>query len=367
MAKTAIMKLSDFDPKNLPAVFGGYSEEDFTDLTNGVGSSFAVMSFRGKNWSIRYQGESTGIEDDEGEPLTKLSLVILRASRAITKTYYEGAYVEGADEKPTCVSYDGVAPDPNSPDVQNNICATCPKNQFGSGNNGKGKACQDNRRLAVLPAWDLRNEAYGGAMLLKLPPTSLANLAKLAEQLQELRLPLHAAVVKVSFDKTQTHPVLVFTLEGVVGTEEQAKVVIEQRDRSVVKEIIAGRQLTAPAAAAQTSPQPTREAAKAASRKKVDEEVAVEDENELSVDALLGNDDDEPAPKPAKAAKPKPAPVEEDDDDEPAPKPAKAAKPKPAPVEDEDDDEPPAKASKPAKTAPADLDDDLSALLADFD
>lgn len=42
-----------------------------------------------------------------------------------------------------------MAPEDDSPDKQNDICATCPQNQFGSGVGGRSKACK-NSRLAVV-------------------------------------------------------------------------------------------------------------------------------------------------------------------------------------------------------------------------
>ena len=44
----------------------------------------------------------------------------------------------------------GMAPENDSPAIQNPDCATCPLNQFGSGNGGRSKACQNRRLMAVL-------------------------------------------------------------------------------------------------------------------------------------------------------------------------------------------------------------------------
>lgn len=43
-----------------------------------------------------------------------------------------------------------MVPEDDSPNVQHENCRACPMNQFGSGENGKSKACQNRRLLAVL-------------------------------------------------------------------------------------------------------------------------------------------------------------------------------------------------------------------------
>jgi hypothetical protein len=54
---------------------------------------------------------------------------------------------------PTCFAIGSVpsklAPSPNAPEPQAATCAECPMNAFGS--KGKGKACNNERKLAVLP------------------------------------------------------------------------------------------------------------------------------------------------------------------------------------------------------------------------
>ncbi|MGJ4848957.1 hypothetical protein ACH6CV_01765 [Bacillota bacterium Meth-B3] len=59
-------------------------------------------------------------------------------------TYYREKYVGGSNP-PDCGSYDGVTGvgDPGG------VCARCPLNQFGSGENG-GKACKNKRRIFIL-------------------------------------------------------------------------------------------------------------------------------------------------------------------------------------------------------------------------
>lgn len=67
--------------------------------------------------------------------------------------YYEGSYDPKNIVPPTCFAIGQVpttlAPSNNAPVKQSDTCSGCPMNQFGS--SGDGKACKNQRRLALLP------------------------------------------------------------------------------------------------------------------------------------------------------------------------------------------------------------------------
>lgn len=73
-----------------------------------------------------------------------------------TNKYYSQPYREGDPVVPDCYAIGHAAPmrlspEPDSPHIQNDNCATCPlggTNAFGSAVNGKGKACQNRYVLA---------------------------------------------------------------------------------------------------------------------------------------------------------------------------------------------------------------------------
>lgn len=184
------------------------------DLSEGVQPSFAVVTFRGKVWRVRYKGDDIIIKGGDGEPVSSIVAVIVKASPAISKIFYIKSYADGDDHPPDCYSLDGVRPEPNVPNKQCDTCAACPNNVWGSrvtDTGAKAKACSDNRRLAVVPYPDVRNEAFGGPMLLRVPPTSLQELVRFADQLKQAQVPYQAIVVKISFDFELAYPRLVFT------------------------------------------------------------------------------------------------------------------------------------------------------------
>ena len=98
---------------------------------------------------------------------------------------------------------------------QNDICRTCPNNNWGTADTGRGKACSERRRLALLPAgyyaprrgsrdFDLTliedPEHYAAADIafLKLPVTSVKDLARYVTTLaSQLHRPPLAVVTRI--------------------------------------------------------------------------------------------------------------------------------------------------------------------------
>lgn len=100
--------------------------------------------------------------DAAGEKHDTISGVIVNF--AAKKAWYEGAYDKDNIVPPNCfalgfVPHDALEASENSPDRQwEDGCKTCPKNAFKSAANGKGKACGDSYRLALLsPDSDAEN------------------------------------------------------------------------------------------------------------------------------------------------------------------------------------------------------------------
>lgn len=206
--------VAPFAGGKLPAIFQELAP-DADDLSAGVSGGFAVMSFRASKWRVKYQGEEHPLMTKEGDPIPSLEVVILRANPHITKNFYKENYNEGAAEAPDCFSLDGLRPDPGAKLPQSTTCARCPQNVFGSrvttdGKPTKAKACQDNRRLAIVPILDLKNETFGGPMLLRVPAASLADLAMMGKNLKSRGFPYNAVSVKIGFDMQASYPKLTF-------------------------------------------------------------------------------------------------------------------------------------------------------------
>lgn len=211
----------------LAELMGMFPDHANNDLTEGVAPTFAVVTYRGKVWRVRYKGEDRVIKTAEGDPVSSIIAVIVKSSPAVSKIYYPKAYSEGDDAPPLCFSLDGVRPDVSAVEQQSPTCAACPHNVFGSRiteGGKKAKACTDNRRVAVVPYPDLKNDSFGGPMLLRIPTMSLPELWKFGNALKQSGLPYQAVVVKISFDTDAAYPKLLFQAVRPLSKEEAATV-----------------------------------------------------------------------------------------------------------------------------------------------
>lgn len=229
----------------LPAIFGAYDPSD--DLGAAISVGFAVIGYRGKTWSIKYNGEEEPLlrDDGSGDPLSSIDLVLLKAPNHLSKVWYEQQWNDGSNAPPDCASSNSIVPDVGVPKPQNKICLTCRWNQFGSRPAvagqapTKGKACGDNKRLAVVPLGSIKNEKYGGPMLLRTPAASLGDLGNFALQLKQVGWPYYAIGVRVSFDLTVSYPKFLFKALRPL-TADEGKNVMDLRKELLIGKIIDG-------------------------------------------------------------------------------------------------------------------------------
>jgi hypothetical protein len=102
---------------------------------------------------------------------------------------YTKAYDPENKSGPTCFAFareeGDLAPHPDSAEPQSETCASCPQNVYGTavkqdGSQGKGKACKNIRRMALIPADNAGDEAAvkdSEVFYLKTPVTSTKNYA----------------------------------------------------------------------------------------------------------------------------------------------------------------------------------------------
>jgi hypothetical protein len=201
-------------------------------LAAGIKPSFASITFKGKVWGIRHRGVTQQLltrDPTTGQvvAIPHIDVVIVKSATAISKTYYIDKYKEGDYRQPDCWSTNGQVPDPAAPRKQSVTCKGCQWDAFGSrtmDDGRKGKACADNKRVAVVPAADLKNEIYGGPMLLKLPPSSFSGLSELEVQLHQQGYTYFALVMRCSFDHTVAYPKVIFTPIGVLNDYQMQEV-----------------------------------------------------------------------------------------------------------------------------------------------
>ena len=283
-------------------------------LTGGLssGDNFPKISIKASRFRIK-EGDTETVLDS-----TNLDVVVVGANPRLSKTWYAKEWNKDAEPvAPDCFSLDGVSPDPESEDPQNDLCASCPHNAWGSKITPTGqqvKACADKKRLAVVAADDPSGPIY----LLEVTPAALKGLNQYQKELAVRGIPPEIVKTRVSFDTDASFPKLKFTFGGFLDADVQ-EVVDGLFGTEQVKEIT-GETLRTPvavpkiAAPAPVAPKP-------------------------AVKAAAPVEEPAPAPAPAQAAAPKrgfgaskaaaAAPAAA-----PAAKPAKAAAPAPAPAAD---------------------------------
>lgn len=211
------MNIVPFESQNsLPAYL---TQDDAASINKEVvtAAAFPVMSIKGMKFTLVDNGVRTVLTkpDDPDEVAQSLGVVILRANMH-AKTFYAKKYAEGDSDgaRPDCYSYDGVAPSANAQHPQSKKCAICPHNQWGArvsdSGEAKGKACQDNARLAISAPDTLR------PTLLRVPPASLKALKESLKIVASRKIPYNGVVMKVGFDREAPSPKLTFKPVGLM-------------------------------------------------------------------------------------------------------------------------------------------------------
>lgn len=189
-----------------------------------------------------------GILSWNDSPLPDNQMAVVILDSIFENVYYEEEYDPNNPSGPTCYAYaeeekdlkpfDAVVQAGNA---QNDACKGCEHNEFGTAERGKGKACRNGRRLALIPAGFFKNgklELYEdpehwksvGIGYLKIPPTSIrAYGGYVKTSAATLRRPPHGLITKI---KVQPDPkaqflVLFEALENV--PDEVMGIVMDRR------------------------------------------------------------------------------------------------------------------------------------------
>lgn len=251
---------------SLPARFAGtdIAAQIAADNAAAAGGirvgGFPSISIKGSKFHIKDDGKMETLMNPPAAPgqpslpMGLLEAVIIGANSGLSKSYYPGDYEEGASEAPTCSSSNGIVPDAHIVAKQNDLCATCKQNEWGSKvskMSGKDiKSCTDFKQLVVLPAGDLNYKALG----LAITPAALTDWGKFVQVLSGRNIPFKEIVVNLTFDHTASFPKLQFAFNRFLTDEESAKVK-ERASGDDVKAIISPRSTTsAPALAAPVQP-----------------------------------------------------------------------------------------------------------------
>jgi len=170
--------------------------------------------------------------------------------------YFPNPFVRDEVIPPDCFAIgEDVAelrPSDNAPNKQAEACAVCPQNQFGSARQGRGKACQNRRLLALVPKGSAADHPI---WLLSVSPTGLRAFDAFVNAVAaSFNAPPIKVVTTIGFDPKSDYPSLRFgnwspneELEACVGRMEEArKRLLTEPDYSAMEQAKAAAQQAKP-------------------------------------------------------------------------------------------------------------------------
>lgn len=134
------------------------AEEAASQRSGGGGQSFFSMK--------------AGVLSYDGEPMPGNRMAVIVIANTLENSYYDEPFAEGQRVSPKCFAFARKEGDlePHEAVDQNDYferqadsCPECPMNQYGTARTGKGKACSNVMRLAVIPAGTFSETGKGRA------------------------------------------------------------------------------------------------------------------------------------------------------------------------------------------------------------
>lgn len=140
---------------------------------------------------IKISREAQAFLLPDGSTAKALTGVIMYHHKA--RGYWE---IEG-QQIPTCSSMDGKTGTDENGDAHS--CINCPHNAWGSGKDGRGKACKEMRWIYFLQEGEIIPSR------ISLPPTSLGQFDTFVTALAQRRIAPIMKVVRIGLEKTERH------------------------------------------------------------------------------------------------------------------------------------------------------------------
>ncbi len=157
----------------------------------------------GGRWLTQRAGQLTYA----GEPMKNNEVDVIVLAAIHENVYYSKAFDPDNPQAPDCYAFakneaalKEMAPHADVEDKQSPKCGDCWANKFGSAEKGRGKACKNIRRIAVIPGDTLRADVLEKADIayMKLPVLSVPLWAAYVSKLAAvMRRPPFAMVTKI--------------------------------------------------------------------------------------------------------------------------------------------------------------------------
>lgn len=229
----------------------GVQTERLGEGIEGIG--FPVIGVNGKEFYLRYKSRHYTIinppanppTDYDGMPAGYFDFIILRKAARRSHTYYKDVYKKGTNERPDCVSTDGIAPDDSVPPLdpvtgkgrQSDLCSLCERNRWKTLPSGReGRECVDSLRLAILPGARqmeaLLGEPITEPCLFRIPAASLTALSALDDLVHKrfgADSPYCSYIIRATFKPKVEWPQFEYRIIAFLK-DAQAEAIMEKRE-----------------------------------------------------------------------------------------------------------------------------------------
>ena len=151
--------------------------------------------------------------------------------------YYDSDYDEDNPSTPACFAIsrgdpDDMVPHEDSPVPQCETCAECWANEFGSARVGKGKACGNKRKIAMLMS-DSEDFTKAGMAFMRLGLNSSLNFGGYKKNVAAtLKRPVCALSTEFSYDEDSEQPIIIPTLVSRLDDPTALAAVMERREEA---------------------------------------------------------------------------------------------------------------------------------------
>ena len=235
MTSTDLMNVDAFANQLPSGAFAALNPEA-ENLADGIGSSYGIIGYKGKVWTLRLRGETyTFTRPDDGSPAAFLDCIILRSASYKSKSYYPANSFNdnSSGERPVCSALDGVNPDRDAQTPQATACAICPRNEWKMVGDRKGRECSDYKRLAILILPSQSKALLGSPLMepvfLRVPAASLNDLAILGEAMSKKGFHYSTYITRIGFQVDKPHPQMTFRALQAL-TDKEAPIVLPMRE-----------------------------------------------------------------------------------------------------------------------------------------
>lgn len=149
----------------------------------------------------------SGVLSFDSSPIKDNKMTVVIVDSLNTNIHYEGKYDPSNLESPDCYAFGRddktMKPHKDIPKPPSKSCVDCLNNEWGSADTGRGKACGNKRRLALISAdklGDVKKGYYEGNEIafLSVPPTSIKAYAGFVKKLAStIHRPPHGVFTEI--------------------------------------------------------------------------------------------------------------------------------------------------------------------------